>query len=79
MTGRRSKVANPVHAGLSSAVREHILTRNAFEVLKDAGIITLFLRFDHVPDEYLGRILSLGLLFSHLNPRITEDSPGSKF
>jgi Asparagine synthase len=74
VTGRRSKVASPVHAGLSSAVREHILTRNAFEVLKDAGIIKLFLRFDHVPDEYLGRILSLGLLFNRLGIRISDEA-----
>jgi hypothetical protein len=59
---------------IAASVREISLDRRTLDRLKDAGIVDSNLRFDQINTDYLGRMLSLDMLFESLERRRTAYS-----
>jgi hypothetical protein len=65
---KRSPQASLSRAAFVAQVRKCGAARKAFGDLKNRGIIREDVGFHDIKDEYLGNIITLGMLFEHLEP-----------
>lgn len=64
---RKLRATTPSSTQLGKLVRRNAETHNAFEQLKERGILNPAVTVDNLDDDYVGRVLTLGMLLSYLD------------